>query len=88
MSRHWKPPSEKVVRVRPAGGKRLRSLDEFVKPDFVGRWKPPRQGKLGRLPEGARAGLIQIAAACIGFAVGAYQVLGPRDVVADEVANR
>ncbi|MGN6154880.1 MAG: hypothetical protein ACTHN4_03995 [Sphingomicrobium sp.] len=86
MSRHWKPPSEKIVRIRPVGGKRLRSLDEFVNPDFVGRWRLIASGKGGQLPEGAKAGLLLIAAACVGIAIGAYQVLGPRDVVADEVA--
>jgi hypothetical protein len=40
------------------------------------------------MPKGAKAGLLLIAAACVGIAIGAYHVLGPRDVVADEVANR
>lgn len=90
MSRHWKPPSEKIVRIRPVSGKRLRSLDEFVKPDFVGRNKWTRIQSYWRahrsMPEGAKAGLVLIGAACVGIAIGAYQVLGPRDVVADEVA--
>jgi hypothetical protein len=87
MSRHWKPPSEKIVRVRPAGGKRLRSLDEFE----AGLCRPletaaTREARpvAGR----SQSWLILIAAACIGVAIGAYQVLGPRDVVADEVASR
>jgi hypothetical protein len=39
-----------------------------------------------RLPEGAKVGLVLIAAACVGFGIGAYQVLGPRHPIADEVA--
>jgi endonuclease YncB( thermonuclease family) len=38
------------------------------------------------MPKGAKAGLLLIGAAFAGIAMGAYQVLGPRDVVADEVA--
>jgi hypothetical protein len=73
MSRHWKPSPEKIVRIRPAGGwARIR-----------GYWRAHRS-----MPKGAKAGLLLIAAACVGIAIGAYHVLGPRDVVADEVANR
>jgi endonuclease YncB( thermonuclease family) len=93
MSRHWKPP-EKVERPRFGTGKRLRSLDEFVKPDFAGRfgrrqnwtriqsyWRAHRS-----MPEGAKAGLVLIGAAFVGIGIGAWQVLGPRDIIADEVA--
>lgn len=38
------------------------------------------------MPEGARAGLVLVAAACVGIGVGWYQAFGPRDIVADEVA--
>lgn len=38
------------------------------------------------MPEGAKAGLVLIGAACVGIAIGAYQVLGPRHPIADEVA--
>lgn len=95
MSTHWKPPSGgKIVRIRPVGGKRLRSLDEFVKPDFAGRfgrrqnwtriqsyWRAHRS-----MPEGAKAGLVLIGAACVGVAIGAYQAFGPREIVASEAA--
>jgi endonuclease YncB( thermonuclease family) len=40
----------------------------------------------GRLPDGAKAGLVLVAAACVGIAIGAYQAFGPRHIVADEVA--
>jgi hypothetical protein len=73
VSRHWKPPSEKIVRVRPAADwSRIQSY-----------WRAHRA-----MPEGAKVGLVLIAAACVGVAFGAYHLLGPRDVVADEVANR
>ena len=73
MSRHWKPPAQKIVRTRASGDwTRIQSY-----------WNAHRS-----MPEGAKAGLVLIAAACVGIAIGAYQVLGPRDVVADEVANR
>jgi hypothetical protein len=61
-------------------------------------WEPPRRpwtkadayvvigGRGRRLPPGARAGLILMAAACLGIGVGWYQAFGPRDIVADEVA--
>jgi hypothetical protein len=90
MSKHWQPPKGKIVRIRPVGGKRLRSLDEFTNPGFGrgGKWTRIRSyWHLHRtLPEGAKAGLLVIAAACLLLAVLAYQLLGPRDIVADEVA--
>jgi hypothetical protein len=61
-------------------------------------WEPPRRpwtkadayvvigGGGRRLPPGARAGLILIAAACVGVGVGWYQAFGPRDIVADGVS--
>lgn len=33
-------------------------------------------------PEGATAGLVLVAAACVGLAVVLYQLAGPRDVFA------
>lgn len=76
MSQHWQPPKSKVVGIRPVAGKRLRSLDEFVRPDF-GR----RQHALS---SGAKAGLVIMGAACLGVGIGAYQALGPRETVASE----
>ena len=38
--------------------------------------------KRERLPEGAAAGLLLVAAAALGMGIVLYQVMGPRDVVA------
>jgi hypothetical protein len=50
-------------------------------------WKPTGglervrdAGAKPRWPEGATAGLVLIAAGCIGLAVVLYKVAGPRDV--------
>lgn len=96
MSRHWKPPSGKIVRIRLARGKRLRSLDEFEPPVrttwFAATGPRPklpsylRIAARHRMPEGAKAGLVLVGAACVGIAIAAYQVLGPRHPIADEVA--
>lgn len=47
-------------------------------------WKPEREfvplRAKRRWPEGATAGLMLVAAACLGLAVVLYQVAGPRDV--------
>lgn len=77
MSKHWKP-DEDVVRARFGAGRRLRSLDEFVPPEFLGRMQRVER----QLPHGAKAGLVLVAAACIGLAIGMYQAFGPRDAVA------
>lgn len=77
MSRHWKPDGE-IVRVRPARGRRLRALDEFEPPVWLA--SPSRLKK--RWPEGATAGLVLIAAVCVGTAVGLYLAAAPRDVFA------
>lgn len=92
MSKHWRP-DEEVVRARFGGGKRLRSLDEFVPPEFVGRPSTAlrtgmQRAKRQRLPDGAKAGLLLVAAACVGIAVALYQVMGPREVVAPGAENR
>ena len=76
MSKHWRP-DEDVARARFGAGRRLRSLDEFILPEFVGRMQ---RAKRQRLPEGAKAGLILLAAACLGLGIGLYQAFGPRDV--------
>ena len=83
MSKHWRP-ADDVVRARFGEGKRLRSLDEFVPPEVAGR---PRRAKRQRLPEGGAAGLLLVAAACIGAGIALYQVLGPRVVVAAGAEN-
>jgi endonuclease YncB( thermonuclease family) len=38
------------------------------------------------MPEGAKVGLILVGAAFVGIGIGAYRLLGPRDIIADEVA--
>ena len=78
MSKHWKP-DEAVVRPLPKG-KRLRSLDEFTLPDFVGRMDRVRQRH--RLPEGAKTGLVLVATACLGLAIGLYQAFAPFEIFA------
>ena len=37
-------------------------------------------------PQGAIAGVLLVAAACIGFSLMLYHVAGPRDVFAEEIA--
>jgi endonuclease YncB( thermonuclease family) len=70
MSRHWKPPG-KIVRMRPVGDwSRIQSYRRLHR----------------SMPEGAKAGLVLVGAACVGIAIAAYQVLGPRHPIADEVA--
>jgi endonuclease YncB( thermonuclease family) len=93
MSRHWKPPSRgKIVRIRPIGGKWPRSVDEFINPHLARQRKWTRIHSYGggsgggRLPPGAKAGLVLIGAACVGLAFGAYQAFGPREIVASEAA--
>jgi endonuclease YncB( thermonuclease family) len=63
-------------------------------------WEPPRRpwtradayvvrggGSGGRrVPDGAKAGLVLVGAACVGLAFGAYQAFGPREIVASEAA--
>ena len=44
-------------------------------------WNPRREAKpKAHWPEGATAGLILVAAACVGIAAILYKVAGPRDV--------
>ena len=76
MSRHWKPPFDNSVRVRSGG--------EWTR--VQGYWRDTAPHR--RLPAGAKAGLLLIGAACAGIAIGAYQVLGPRHPIADEVAAK
>ena len=78
MSKHWKP-DESVLHPLPRG-KRLKSLDEFTLPDFVGRMDRVRRQH--RLPEGGRAGLVLVAAACVGIALGLYQAFSSPEAFA------
>ena len=49
-------------------------------------WKPERDAARVRVkhawPAGATAGVVVVAACCIGVAVVLYQLAGPRDVFA------
>jgi Na+/H+-translocating membrane pyrophosphatase len=38
-------------------------------------------------PEGATAGLVLVAAACLGLSMTIYQLAGPRDAFAESVAD-
>ncbi|MFL6754490.1 MAG: hypothetical protein ACJ8EH_07665 [Sphingomicrobium sp.] len=38
-------------------------------------------------PEGATAGILLVAAACVGLSVTLYQLAGPRDVFAVEASR-
>ena len=39
-------------------------------------------------PQGATAGILLVAAACIGLSMTLYHVAGPRDVFAQDAASR
>ena len=80
MSKHWKP-DESVVTPLPRG-KRLKSLDQFTPPDFVGDLPARIQRVERQLPHGAKSGLILVAAACAGVAIAAYEAFGPREAIA------
>ena len=54
-------------------------------------YEPPRaracvQALRMSWPQGAIAGILLVAAACIGFSLMLYHVAGPRDVFAEEIA--
>lgn len=91
MSKHWKP-EEDVVQPLPKA-RRLKSLDEFSLPDFVGspstalRTGMDRIRRRHRLPDGAIAGLVLVAAACVGIAIGICAAFGPRVVVLEHVVR-
>jgi hypothetical protein len=70
MSRHWNP-DEDLARIHDALAKE-RATARAVR---VARAKP-------RWPEGATAGLILVATACIGLSILLYRIGGPRDVFA------
>ena len=77
MSKHWRPNTE----MRPLHLSRARR--EWTR--IEGYWPDEARGPM---PEGAKVGLLLIAAACVGAAIAVYQVWGPRDVIArDQAAN-
>ena len=53
-------------------------------------WRPDKDvlrarsgaGRRKRLPDGGKAGLVLVAAACVAIAIGVYQAFGPREVIA------
>ncbi len=72
MSGHWRP-DEDVIRARTGGAERVRSPQVAA---------PTRRAKRERLPEGAKPGLLLVAALSLGLGLAVDQLLGPRDVVA------
>jgi hypothetical protein len=72
MSEHWKPDTN-AVPLRPGKARREWTRLQAYWQDEV-RSRP--------LPDGGKAGLILVAAACLGAAIGIYQVLGPREIFA------
>ena len=71
MSKHWRSDPD----VRPLRPSRARR--EWAR--IQDCW--PEQAR-GPMPEGAKVGLLLIAAACVGAAIAVYQAWGPRDVIA------
>ena len=56
-------------------------MSRHWKPDGdLARISPASERAKKRWPEGATAGLVLVAVACLGVAVVLYQVAGPRDV--------
>ena len=56
-------------------------------------WKPEAEVARVRArqkswPEGATAGLLLVAAVCVGVALIVYQVAGPRDVFEEEPVGK
>ena len=45
--------------------------------------RPLAEARKASWPEGATAGLLLVAALCLGIATALYQVAGPRDVFAE-----
>ena len=54
--------------------------------------QPPRVQAIAKAratwPEGATAGLLLVAAACLGLSMTLYHIAGPRDVFAETAATR
>ena len=71
MSKHWRPEPD----VRPLRPSRARR--EWARIQGY-----CREHARGPMPEGAKVGLLLIAAACVGAAIAVYQVWGPSDVIA------
>lgn len=74
MSKHWRP-DETEVPLRPAKA-RSRARRDWTRAH--GYWRDEVRSR--PLPPGAKAGLVLLAAACLGVAIGLYQLAGPSDV--------
>lgn len=75
MSRHWKPEG-KALRIRPAGARR-----NWARAQAYWQETAPQR----KLPPGAAAGLVLVAAACLGVALVAYAAFGPRQIISDDM---
>lgn len=64
MSKHWQP-DRNIVPLRPGRARREWSR-------LQGYWEPARRQ---RLPKGAKAGLLMVAAACASVGMAAYDVV-------------
>ena len=71
MSKHWRPDPE-AGPLRPSRARR-----EWTRVPCC--WTEHARGPM---PEGGKAGLLLIAAACLGVAIAVYHVWGPRDIIA------
>lgn len=72
MSKHWRP-DETATPLRPGKARRDWARLNAYWQDEV-RSRP--------LPEGGKAGLVLVAAACLGVAFGFYLALAPHEPVA------
>jgi hypothetical protein len=75
MSKPWKPPRTHAVQF---GKLRWTKAAAY--------WRDTSHHR--QMPAGAKAGLLLVAAACVGVAIGAYDAFGPRHIVDDQVAVR
>jgi len=64
-------------------------MSRHWKPDEkIARMRRPRAAaKQSSWPEGATAGLLVVAAACLAIATLVYEVAGPRDVFEEETSR-
>ena len=67
----WTPPQSSAVQ---SGERRWARAEAY--------WRETAPHR--RMPTGAKAGLVLVAAACLAIGILAYQAFGPRDVIAKE----
>lgn len=72
MSEHWKPDTSAVPLPPARARRKWTRLHAY--------WRGEARSR--PLPDGAKAGLVLVAAACVGVAVGMYQAFGPLEVFA------